>query len=148
MAYDRRVMIDDFGVFKTVSATANGVISGGAFATAQSGTNSLSSGAASYGGPTDILVDSTSTSGNVAPPIGMAVDTTASGSTITILRECLGIVEASAAISAGDKLRSTQSGTNLGQVAPVVRDSSGATIIGQALTQGADGEFILAHLRF
>jgi len=156
MAYEKLLLLNDAGVMDTFTAKAIGTISGGQFVTVQSGTNALSSGATNAGGYNwdDVLVDVTSSSGNTVAPLGIAIQAVTSGYSVAFLRKGDVILEASGGISVGDSVVSTQSGTNIGQVATLTNfiGSAASTYdgihrkIGKAYTAAADGTMVLVRL--
>ena len=151
MAYYQLEMIGDGGIPKTYSAYAECGISGGYIVRLVSGAQATALGSSvSTFIPSIIRVDIDSTSGTDGNSCGgIALKSVASGGIVPIAYDGLFILESSAAITAGAKIVSTTSGTNQGQVgihqvgSPVWYTGQE---IGTALTQGADGEFVVVRL--
>lgn len=146
MAYDRLCMIGDGGIPKTYTAYAEATISGGWLVKLASGAQSTALGSTiSTFDSTDIRVNAVSSSGTGGPCGGIAMYSVTSGQPVAIAYEGIFILESSAAITAGLPVASTTSGTNQGQVG-LVTDGEEERKIGVALTQGADGEFVVVRL--
>jgi hypothetical protein len=159
MVYDRLVAVNMQGL-DIFHARTQTVISGGAFVRAASGAlpATLTTGVGTRGGygENTVQVDNASTSGNNIAPIGVALATAGSNSTVAFARKGDFILQAAGAIAVGEVLVSSQTGTNLGDVTAIGGEgyvASGTSnvsvherVIGRAYVAAADNGYTLARI--
>jgi hypothetical protein len=146
MAYDQMLLVADFGIPQTITATATGSITAGDFVKLGSSSNSLGSRVSTFAG-TEILCSADSTSGADGPCGGIAAQTVTSGEVVALYRKGVFIGKATGAQSQGNAVASTTSGgTDIGACVGAVADGEEERAIGKLLTAGGDDEFVLFEL--
>lgn len=131
------VQAGDFGQPKILTFFARETISGGQFVTGSTAAGVVSSGLDSFI-DTDLKC---SLAGSGTTVTGIALKTVTSGLAIPIAVEGVFILPVRATLAAG------QNCSSAGDDAVGVQAADGQ-IIGRALTEGASGGFVVAHLRF